>query len=92
MKNVFKDIFYYILVWVVLLALFVFIFIILGVQTCETVDCSDDHDDYKIIDELNKIVIMTIRNGFGDLTPPIYDNLAELAATKSINDKSSLAD
>ena len=79
MKNVFKDIFYYILVWSVLLLLFVFIFIILGVDTCETSDCSADHDDYKIIDEINKIVIMTIRDGFGDLAPPIYDNMASLA-------------
>jgi len=56
-RNVFLDLLWYLVVWAILLLLFTFIFIILGVETCLTKDCSDVHDDYAYVDELTQIFV-----------------------------------
>jgi len=77
--QVFKDIFKYMAVWMIVLFLFTFIFIILGLQACEGAQCEDDHDDYKLIHPFTQIFFQTLRNGVGDLNAPIYNLYSDIA-------------
>jgi len=72
-KAVFFDIAWYLLMWLVLLLLFTFIYIILGVQTCEHVNCDMQFDSYKGVDTLTQAFIHTYRSSIGDLNAPLYD-------------------
>lgn len=74
-RNVLVDILWYLVIWAILLLLFTFIFIILGVQTCLAEDCTDAHDDYAMVDELSQIFIQMARNSVGDLAAPVYSDL-----------------
>ena len=77
--QVFKDIFKYMAVWMIVLFLFTFIFIILGLQACEGSQCEDDHDDCKLIHPFTQIFFQTLRNGVGDLNASIYNLYSDLA-------------
>jgi len=68
----------YMIVWAVVLTLFTFFFIIMGVQACDTDYCTGEHDDYKEIHKLMAVFFQTLRNGVGDLASPIYDQYALL--------------
>ena len=76
------DVMKYLIVWLIVLFLFTFFFIILGVQACEGEKCEDDHDDYKEVHKLMALFFQTLRNGVGDLNAPVYDWYVNLVTPK----------